>query len=128
MGELLNKIRQVADAAADIMAQEESTIRTVDLYTDDDFMHFCKKNIRQHPEIEKCTLAVSRTRDFDHMVFSEYKYVIRVLFLDAMENPILAEGGQESYLGLVVIASGIDRKLKERMGDAEKKTMKIKGR
>ena len=40
----------------------------------------------------------------------------------------VADGGQESYLGLVVIASGIDRKLKERMGDAEKKTMKIKGR
>lgn len=128
MGEFMDKIRKVADVAADIMSQEESTVRTVNLFTDEDFMRFCKKNIKQHPEIEKCTLAVSRTREFDQMVFSEYKYVIRVLFLDFMENPILAEGGQQAYLGLIVIASGIDRKLKERMGDAEKKTMSIKGR
>lgn len=128
MGELLNKIWKAADAVSDIMAQEESSMITVNMYTYDDFRHFCKKKMREDRNIAKCTLAVSRTKEFENIVFAEHRYVIRILFLDSYGNPIQVESSQEAYMGLMVIASGIDHKLKDLVGDQEKKTIVIKGR
>lgn len=128
MGELLNKIWKAVDAVSDIITQEESSMITVDMYTYDDFNLFCKKNIRENQNIMKCTLAVLRTKEFENMVFAEYKYVIRILFLDSLGNPIQVNSSQEAYMGLMIIASGIDRKLKELIGDYEKKTLIIRRR
>lgn len=128
MGELLKKMMRAKEAVEDIMAEEESSMLTVNLYTYDDFNRFCKKNKKENPNVEKCTVAIEQAKEFDQMVFAENKYIIRILFLDSMDIPIQLECNQEAYLGLIVIASGIDRELRDFMGNEKKKTLIIQRR
>lgn len=128
MSDLLKKLTKAMDAVADIMTEEESSILNVCMYTYDEFNHFYKKNMRENMSVAKCKLSIKQTKEFDDMVFSEKKYIIKILFLDIAGNPILVKCSQDAYMGLIVIASGIDKKLKDLMGDKEQKTITIKRR
>lgn len=128
MGDLRDKITRAANAFAEIITEDVSSIQELPIYKYDDFIAFVNKKINEYPEIKKCTLSIMQGREFDNKVYSENKYIIRILMLDEGGRPVCIDGEDDEFVGAVIIASVIDKKLSDYMGEKTQKTVSIGGR
>lgn len=129
MGNIFDKLNKALDAFTDALLEEVSDVKSVEVYRYEDIVLNFRKKIEENSRIVKCRIAVEKVNEYDNRVFSEARYLIRLLFLDIDDNPIKigVENFEEAYEGTVVIASAIDSKLKEYMGDKTQKTLVVRG-
>lgn len=127
MKDLFSKISKAIDAFTDVLTEDVSSIKQVPLFRYSDFKQFVSKTALQNPSAVKCKISVSKQTEFGGRVFSEKKFVIRVLMLNENETPLAIEGDQNAYLGTIAIASAIDRKLAEFMLGQQIRVLPVKG-
>lgn len=123
MSDLFEKISKAADAFADIITESENATKTVKIYTYQDFKRYFVKMKKEYPEILKCVISIEQGRQFDDVVYSENKYIIKLVMLKEDNNPVLFGNNPDSYVGTVIIASAIDKDMLDFMGDKTEKTV-----
>lgn len=123
MGELFDKISKAVDAFADVITEKQTSTQVVEIYKYEDFRRYFLARRKEIPQIEKCTISVTQKKEFEETVFSENKYIIRILMLDGNGKPISFDEKEDSYVGTIVIASAIDKAMVDFMGEASEKTV-----
>ena len=127
MSNILSKISKAVDAFTDVLTEDIDSNKKQEVYKYDDFKKLCVSKHKHEPRVKRCTIAVTQEKEFDGETFPEEKYLVRIVFLDEANRPILVGNNTEEFMGDVIITSSIDTPLKEFMGDKEEKTIVIKG-
>lgn len=127
MSNIFSKLSKAVDAFTDVLTENIDSTKKSSVYKYEEFVKFFRENRKETPEVEKCTISVSLVNEFDGVVFPEKKYLIRIVLLDKDSRPIPINGNKEEFLGNVTIASSIDTKLKDFMGEKTEKTVVWKG-
>lgn len=127
MRDILSKISKAVDAFTDVLTENIDSKKKQEVYKYDDFKKLCASKQKYEPRVKRCTIAVTQEKEFDGETFPEKKYLVRIVFLDETNRPILIGNNTEEFMGDVIIASSIDTPLKEFMGDKKEKTIVIKG-
>ena len=128
MSQILNRLSKAIDVFADALVGEDRAMEQVQLYTYSDFKEFIRKGRRDFPTASKCTIALEKNNQYNEQIFSEDKYIIRMILLDGDGQPFNVEGDIDVYAGKGIIASSIDRELENFMEGKSKKTVKWGGR
>lgn len=128
MSDLRDKITRAANAFAEIITEDVSSTQNLSIYKYNDFKSFVNKKINEYPEIVKCTISIMQGREFEDKVYSENKYIIRMVMLDEESRPICMNGKDDEFVGAVIISSAIDKRLKDFMGEKTEKTIVIGGK
>ena len=127
MSNILSKISKAVDAFTDVLTEDIDSKKKQEVYKYDDFKKLCVSKHKHEPRVKRCTIAVTQEKEFDGETFPEEKYLVRIVFLDEANRPILVGNNTEEFMGDGIITSSIDTPLKEFMGDKEEKTIVIKG-
>ena len=128
MNQILNRLSKAIDVFADTLVGEDGAMEQVRLYTYADFKDFIKKSRRNFPTARKCTIALEKGNQYNEQIFSEDKYIIRMVLFDGDGQPLNVDGDIDVYAGKGVIASSIDWELENFMEEKSKKTIKWGGR
>lgn len=128
MSDFFSKLTKAADAFADVITEDLKSDPSVKTYTYEDFKNLVNFKRKEYPQISKCTISVQIKKEFDNLVFSTDKYVIRIVMLDAERRPIIANNSKDEYVGALVFADSIDKRLGGFMGEKTEKTVVIGGK
>lgn len=128
MNDFWTKLNKAADAVAEVLTEGVTSNQNVKLYTYDEFKEIVMYKRKVYPQIAKCTISVQSRKEFEDKVFPENKYVIRIVMLDEQRKPICVANNPDEYVGALVIADSIDKRLYEFMGDKTEKTVVIGGK
>ncbi len=126
MAHFLSKISKAVDAFTDVLVEDIDSKKNVAIYKYDDFKKFLIDKQKKEPRVKKCIIAVTQEKEFDGISFPEVKYLIRIILLDETGLPIPIGNSTEEFMGDIIIASAIDTKLKNYMGNKKEKTVFIK--
>jgi hypothetical protein len=128
LSNILGKISRAADAFAEVITEDLRSDNTVKMYRYSDFKELFISKRKEYPQICKCTISIQQGKQFDDMVFAGNKYIIRIVMLEESKRPICAKGTTDEYVGALVIADGIDKALKDFMGEKTEKTVVMGGK
>lgn len=126
MSDFFSKISRAVDAFTDVLAEDIDSKKELAVYKYEDFRRFVVSRKKVEPRIKKCTIAVDQVKEFDGIVFPEMKYLIRIILLDETNHPIPIGNSMDVFMGDVIIASSIDTKLRDFMGDKKEKTVSVR--
>lgn len=126
MKDILGRISKAVDAFTDVLTENIDSTKNVELYKYVDFKRYFLSKRKENAEIKRITISIEKVREFGNVVFSERKYLIRLLPLNDKEEPIIFEGNPDEYVGMIIVASSIDKELSEFMGDRTERTVGIK--
>ena len=125
--DLFDKFSKVVDKFTDALVADMPDFNESKEYSWSDLVKYVKKMKSEYHMIKKFTVAVDRKSTFGQKVYSNERFVIRIVLLDENGAPIGLSKNDDAYLGTVVVAEAIDAKFKEKMGEQSVKTMIIKG-
>ena len=128
MNDFLDKLNRAADAFAEVLTESIGTNQSTKLYTYDEFKKLVMDKRKICSRVAKCMISVQAKRTFENMVFPENKFVIRIVMLDEARKPICVESNPDEYLGALIIADSIDKKLYDFMGEKTEKTVVVGGK
>lgn len=123
MNDFLKRLSKAADAFADVITENIVPGQNAKIYTYTDFKTTIVNKRKKYPQIAKSIISVQVKNSFDNKVFPENKYIIRIVMLDSNEKPIHVNERNDEYVGSLVIADSIDKKLSDFMGDKTEKTV-----
>ena len=127
MSDLFNKINKAIDLITDAMVSQIPTINEMSVYKYSDLSTYIKDMKSEYPEIKRFTIAIDKVSEYAGKVYSNDRFMIKLVMLKDDNTPIIADKNSEYYLGTVIIAEAIDTKLKEKMNGKKNKTFKIMG-
>lgn len=126
MGTLFDKISRAVDAFAEIITEDVQSTKSVRLYTYEELKKYLEKMQKEYPEAAKCTVSVKKDKQFDDIIYSESKYIIKIIMLKGNGSPIYFDENEDSYVGTVIVASAVDKAMSHFMGDKTKKTVMMR--
>lgn len=123
MKDILGKISKAVDAFTDVLTENVDSTNMVEIYRYADFKHYFLKKQKENPEIKRVTISIDKVSEFGNVVFSEKKYLIRIVLLNEEKEPILFDQNPEEYVGTIIVASSIDKELADFMGEKKERTV-----
>lgn len=126
MSDLLKKISKAVDVFADTLTENTNSTREVQLYRYDDLKQYVVGKGKEYSSVKKAIISVEKAREFDGIIFSGDRYLIKIVLLDENKSPVYFEGRDDAYIGTIIIASSIDKTLQEFMGGKSEKIVGVK--
>lgn len=128
MSDFFEKINKTIDIITDALVDQIPAVNETKEYRFADLSAYIKKMSKEHPEMRKFTIAISKSSEFSGKVYASERFIIRIVMLDENRVPIIVDGNPDEYYGTIIIAEAIDVRLKEKMGGEDKKTFTVGGR
>ena len=123
MKDILGKLSKAVDAFTDVLTENIDSTNKMEIYRYSDFKHYFLTKQKENPEIKKATISINKVSEFGNIVFSEKKYLIRIVLLNADKEPIIFEQNPDEYVGTIIVASSIDKELADFMGEKTERTV-----
>lgn len=123
MKDILSKISKAVDAFTDVLTENVESTNKAEIYRYADFKHYFFAKQKENPKIKKATISIDKVSEFGNIVFSEKKYLIRIVLLNADKEPIIFEQNPDEYVGTIIVASSIDKELADFMGEKTERTV-----
>ena len=127
MKDIFGKINKAIDTITDVMVEQLPPVNETKEYRYSDLADYVKKMRAEYPDIQKFTIAIDRSSEYEGKVYASDRFIIRIVMLTAEGAPIIADKKSNDYLGTVVIAEAIDTQLNDRMGEDTRKSFKCSG-
>lgn len=127
MKDIFGKINKAIDTITDVMVEQLPPVNETKEYRYSDLADYVKKMRAEYPDIQKFTIAIDRSSEYEGKVYASDRFIIRIVMLTADGAPIIADKKSNDYLGTVVIAEAIDTQLNDRMGEDTRKSFKCSG-
>ena len=127
MKDIFGKINKAIDTITDVMVEQLPPVNETNEYRYSDLADYVKKMRAEYPDIQKFTIAIDRSSEYEGKVYASDRFIIRIVMLTADGAPIIADKKSNDYLGTVVIAEAIDTQLNDRMGEDTRKSFKCSG-
>ena len=127
MKDIFGKINKAIDTITDVMVEQLPPVNETKEYRYSDLADYVKKMRAEYPDIQKFTIAIDRSSEYEGKPYASDRFIIRIVMLTADGAPIIADKKSNDYLGTVVIAEAIDTQLNDRMGEDTRKSFKCSG-
>lgn len=126
MRDFFKKISKAVDVFTDTLIENTNSTREVQLYRYDDLKQFVISKGKEYSVVKKAIISVEKVNEFDGIVFSGGRYLIKIVLLDENKRPVYFDGKEDAYIGTIIIASSIDKPLQEFMGGKNEKIVGVK--
>lgn len=126
MKNILGKLSKAVDAFTDVLTEDIESTNSVEIYRYADFKKYILSKRKENAEFKRATISIEKVDEFADVVFSEKRYLIRIILLNENKEPIVFDKNPDEYMGTIVVASAIDKELIKFMGDKTERTVGIK--
>lgn len=123
MKNLLDKLSRAVDAFADVMTEDVVSVHNVKLYKYEDFKKYFLDIRKENAEVKRAKIYIEKVDEFDGNVFPEKQYLIRIIFINKLDEPVMFENKPNEYMGTVIVASAIDKDLLKFMDGKTERTV-----
>lgn len=126
MKKKLEKIGKAVDAFTDVLTEDVDAVENRVLFRYQDFENYILSEKKKNDEIKAVAISVQIVSQYEKNIFTEKKYLIRIVLLNEEKEPILFQNNPDEYEGMILLSSSIDEELSEFMKGKTERTVGIK--